>query len=320
MKNRWMLTPIVLGILAAGSYAIFVLVAPPEVPEGVLYANGRIEGTEIRVSAEVSGRVLENRLEEGAPVAAGDLLVRLESADYAARLEQAEASVEAVEQELISLQQELKTAEHHLKTATDNLARLRSLRNEDIVTEQQLETAEDRFEEAAGAVKSLNARVDQMKARREAARHEADYLQQQLSKTTVHAPANGTVLVKAIEQGEFVMPGQPVAVLVDLSRLELTAYVPESDLAKVSLGDPVRIRVDAFPERYFDGSVSRIEQHAQFTPKDVHMPRERARLVFGVIVALDNPEDHLKPGMPADAWILWKESISWPEYLPVPGA
>lgn len=318
--KRWILTPIALGIVAVASYAIFILMQPSELPDGVLYANGRIEGTEIRVSAEVSGRIIENALEEGATIEAGDLLVRIDSADYTSHLEQARANVRAIDQELLSLQQELGTWQHHLQTATDNLERLRSLRNEDIVTQQQLDTAEDRYEEASGTVDSLGARIAQAEARQEAAQHEANYLQQQVSKTEVRAPANGSVLVKAIESGELATPGQPVAVLVNLNDLELKVYIPESDLGKVSLGDHARIKVDAFPDRYFDGSVSRIDQHAQFTPKDIHMPQERARMVFGVDVAVDNTDGHLKPGMPADAWILWKEDVPWPEELPVPGA
>lgn len=106
--------------------------------------------------------------------------------------------------------------------------------------------------------------------------------------------------------------------LVDLSRLELKVYIPERDLGKVDLKDAARVRVDAFPDRYFDATVSRIDQQAQFTPRDIHLPEERVRMVFGVTLALENPDGVLKPGMPADAWIRSGKATSWPQRLVIP--
>jgi len=126
------------------------------------------------------------------------------------------------------------------------------------------------------------------------------------------------VLVKAIEPGELVQPGQTLALLVDLTNLELTVYIPENELGKIKLGDPARVRVDAFPERYFEARIKRIDQRAQFTPREVHMPEERVRMVFGVTLAIANPDGVLKPGMPADAWIRWQPDLAWPEPLWIP--
>jgi Barrel-sandwich domain of CusB or HlyD membrane-fusion len=131
-------------------------------------------------------------------------------------------------------------------------------------------------------------------------------------------PAPPTLETRAIEVGELATPGRAVAVLVDLSRMDLKVFIPEKDIGKVELDDPARVRVDAFPDRLFEPSVARVDQRAQFTPRDIHMPEERVRLVFGVTLSLDNPDGVLKPGMPADAWILWQEDAPWPEHLIVP--
>ncbi len=80
-----------------------------------------------------------------------------------------------------------------------------------------------------------------------------------------------------------------------------------------------RVKVDAFADRFFEARVARVDQRAQFTPRDIHMPEERVRMVFGVTLALENPQGVLKPGMPADAWILWKSGAAWPDRLFVPG-
>ena len=144
---------------------------------------------------------------------------------------------------------------------------------------------------------------------------ERDLADNRIGKTRITAPLNGTVLVKGVEKGEFLQAGQTVAVLADLSRMELKVYIPEKAIGKVKLGDPARLRVDAFPDRLFKAVIARVDQQAQFTPRDIHMPEERVRMVFGVTLSVDNADGVLKPGMPADAWILWEAGAAWPDEL-----
>lgn len=143
-------------------------------------------------------------------------------------------------------------------------------------------------------------------------------LELELAKTEIRAPISGTVLIKGIERGEFSTPGKVVAVLVDLNRLELKVYLPERDIGKVKLNAPARVRVDAFPDRYFEAAIARVDQRAQFTPRDIHMPEERVRMVFGVTLNLRNEGGFLKPGMPADAWMRWDSNVPWPKHLVIP--
>lgn len=123
---------------------------------------------------------------------------------------------------------------------------------------------------------------------------------------------------KGIEVGELAAPGRNIAVLVDMNDLELKVYLPEAVIGNIKLNDPARVRVSAFPDRYFEACVKRVEQRAQFTPRDINMPEERVRMVFGVVLALANPDGHLKPGMPVDTWIRWDADREWPEHLVVP--
>lgn len=319
MKARgWIWTAIGIFLVAGASWIAFEALRPPGLPAGILYGNGHIEGTEVALSAEVSGQVLESRLEEGRIVTAGELLVRLDDADLKAKLAQAEAERAALQQTQDRIGIELGTWRHHLATAREDLARFRTLRREGTISPKQLNEVEDRFRETEGRVQVLETQQRESVARLEAAAQQVELLQLQLERTTIEAPVSGTLLSKAIEPGELATPGRVVAVLVDLSRLELKVYIPERDLGKVALGDTARVRVDAFPERYFDAAVSRIDQQAQFTPRDIHLPEERVRMVFGVTLALENPGGVLKPGMPADAWIRWDETTSWPGLLTVP--
>ena len=97
------------------------------------------------------------------------------------------------------------------------------------------------------------------------------------------------------------MPGAPLLTIADLGAVSLTIYVPEDQLGKVQLGQPVSVTVDAYPDRVFKGKVTFVSGQAEFTPKNVQTKEERVSMVFAVKVALPNPDHALKPGMPADA-------------------
>ena len=318
MRKTWLWTLIGIIGLAVVSYALFLWLSPPALPEGFLYGNGRIEATEVTVSAEVGARVAESKLVEGRAVQANDLLVRLDETDLKTRLRQAEANAAAAQRAEAQVARQLDTARHHAQTADADLARYRKLRETGDVSAQMLDRAENQQREARGQVETLAARLAQAAASREAANREAELLRSQAGKAAIRAPSAGTILTKGIEAGEFAVPGRTIAVIADLARIEIKIYVPESEIGKIKLNDPARVRVDAFPQRSFEARVARVDQRAQFTPKDVHMPDERARLVFGVVLAVDNPEGYLKPGMPADAWVRWRPEASWPDKLTVP--
>lgn len=318
MKKTWLWTPAVLILLAIGSYGAFRYFTAQSLPTTVLYGNGHIEGTEVRVAAEVAGRIVESRLVEGEVVAKGDLLVRIDDQDLKIRLAQAAAEKLAIQREKERLAEQLLTAKHHFDVAQSDLRRYRDLQSRGTVSPQRLEQAENANQAARGQVAALEASLTEADARLEAAVQNAVYIQTQIDKAAVQATVAGTVLVKAVENGEFVAIGQTVATLVDLTRIELKVFIPERDIGKIKLGERARVRTDAFPNRYVEARVARVDQRAQFTPRDIHMPEERTRMVFGVTLTLDNPGGELKPGMPADGWILWQEGADWPDRLLVP--
>jgi len=150
-----------------------------------------------------------------------------------------------------------------------------------------------------------------MESELSAARARLDEAEAALSDATITSPASGTVINKLVEEGELVAPGRPLAVIVDLTELYVRVYVPEADIGKLRLDNPARIHADAFPGRHFPGRVIEIAQQAEFTPKEVHMKDERVKLVFGVKIRIDNPQGYLKPGMPVDVKIRWRDDAAW---------
>lgn len=318
LKRTWVWTPIALVALAAGSYVTYRWLTPPGLPEGLLYGGGRVEGTEVTVASEVAARVLESALVEGATVRAGQQLVRLDEADIRTQLDRAQAERQAAVRERDRFRRDLRTAEHHLVNARTDDQRYAALAQDGTVPVQRRDQASNALAEAQGRVETLTTAMSQANARIEAMDKTVELAQSQLGKTVIIAPLSGTVLTKSIEVGELATPGRPIATLVDLTRVELKIYIPEKDIGKLRLGNEARIRTDAFADRYIAARVSRVDQQAQFTPRDIHVPDERTRLVFGVILALDNPQGQLKPGMPADAWVRWNPATDWPGELVVP--
>jgi HlyD family secretion protein len=140
------------------------------------------------------------------------------------------------------------------------------------------------------------ARADQA----EAAYHLAEVT---LGYATLRAPMSGVVLSKNIEPGEYVMPGTPIVTMGDLKNVWLRAYVNETDLGRVKLGQSARMTTDTYPGRVYQGRVSFISDQAEFTPKTVQTQQQRVKLVYRIKIDVDNTKMELKPGMPADAVI-----------------
>jgi multidrug resistance efflux pump len=144
------------------------------------------------------------------------------------------------------------------------------------------------------------AQIDATQAQMDVVQAQIDALQVQIGKLTLKAPIAGTVLKRAIEPGEVVMPGASLLVVGDIVNLYMTVYIPESRYGEVKLGQTVQVSVDSFPDQKFSATVKRIADQAEFTPRNVQTAEGRATTVFAVRLEVTNPDGKLKPGMPAD--------------------
>jgi membrane fusion protein YbhG len=144
------------------------------------------------------------------------------------------------------------------------------------------------------------------------ARAQVAQAQVALDDLAIVSPTSGTVTTRYVEAGEVVAAGAPLLEVVDLDRLYLKCFVPEKDIGRVRLGIPARVFTDAFPDDPFPAEVRFIASRAEFTPKEVQTPDERARLVYAVkLYLVRNPRHELTPGLSADALIRWKEGVPW---------
>ncbi|MBU1054014.1 MAG: efflux RND transporter periplasmic adaptor subunit [Proteobacteria bacterium] len=252
--------------------------------------------------------VLESRI-SGAKIALE--LVRKQSA---AMIEQAEAEFEKAEKDynrFLSLAEKKSIAQNRmddikkkyfvskagLSLAKSSLTDIMLKENNVLTLERELATAK-RAENMSGS--TLNGVLAKKK--------EIGTL---LDDTYVYSPVKGTVIDKAIELGENVVPGTPLVVVVDLKNLYVKTYVEQRDIGKIKLGDEARISVDSFPDKHFPGKVILVAPKAEFTPRDVQMNENRSTMVYKIKVDISNPQGILKPGMPADVDLRWDKNRPW---------
>jgi HlyD family secretion protein len=288
--------------------------------------SGTIEATEIQVAAEVPGKLLDVRAEEGAAVVPGDTLALLDPSDYELRagaahaaLSRAQAQLDLViagarDESIEQARSGVREARAAASLADTNYVRANRLYRTGSATRQRLDEALASRERASAGltsaeealamllrgnreeeVRMAQAQVDQVRA-------EAALADRALAHCAITSPAKGTVTVKVAETGETVGAGAPVAVVSRLDHVWLSIYVPEPMLTRVAVGDSAYVTVDGSREVY-SGNVVFISPEAEFTPRDVQTPDQRSKLVYRVKIELPNPDGVFKRGMPADGYI-----------------
>jgi len=142
--------------------------------------------------------------------------------------------------------------------------------------------------------------IDQARARRRQAAEGVALARTRLSYAAAYSPLSGIVLSKNAEPGEYVAAGTPVVTIADLREVWLRAYIAETDLGKVRLGQEVAVTTDSYPGKRYEGRIAFISPEAEFTPKSVQTQQERVKLVYRIKVTVSHPGRELLPGMPAD--------------------
>jgi HlyD family secretion protein len=157
----------------------------------------------------------------------------------------------------------------------------------------QVQSAEKAVEQTQSMLAQADANVKSAQAR-------LDTIDIQLAKITVYAPADGVILVRNVEAGEFVQPGAVTFSLANLDDLTITVYVPEDQYGNISLGQEATLTVDSFPGETFDAEVIHIADQAEFTPRNVQTVEGRSSTVYAVKLRITDSDEKLKIGMPAD--------------------
>jgi HlyD family secretion protein len=322
MRKPVILILLILAIVGAGWW-IFTTIGRTTAETGasiILYGN--VEIREVNLGFRVGGRIADMSVDEGDPVASGQVLASLDDMPYRLELAALDAHRAAAAANLSRLEAGFRPEEIAQAAATldqrtaaltrtqKDLQRIRSLTASGSATQQDLDRIEAAHDEALASVALARANLDLLqsgfrveeiaaaRAQLEQAKAQVAKIQLQIDDARLHAPAEGTVLVRAQEPGAMVAAGQTVFTLSLQDKTWVRAYVPEPRLGDLHPGMKARIFTDTQPDTPYTGQVGFIASQAEFTPKNVQTEELRSDLVFRFRVVLDNSDEHLRQGMP----------------------
>ncbi|WP_455202438.1 efflux RND transporter periplasmic adaptor subunit [Kaarinaea lacus] len=291
---------------------------------GEVLMSGTVEAREVDLSFQVGGRIAQLDANEGRWVEQGDLVAVLDPTDLQLALQQSTATANAAQANLDALKagtrtQELRVAEADLQKAQSQLnyamaevKRVSFLVPKKLASAEQLEQVQLQYEVALASVEQAKQNLsllregprqeDIQRAEQEfIARTEANELnKQQLAYARLVSPVTGMVTVRLSEAGEVVAPGQSIVRVAQTAKPWIRAYINETQLGKVRVGQEARIQIDGMPDKTFTGQLTFISPVAEFTPKTVETKALRVDLVYRIKVEVENPDGILKIGMPVD--------------------
>lgn len=325
MKKKVLVIALIVIAIAALAYRLTRREGPGD---GTVAVSGNIEVTDVEVSFKIPGRVRERLVDEGETVKAGQVVAHLDAEDRQLEVAREERQVEALAANLRELetgfrQEEIAQADAAVRRAraeADRLeadfARQEALFRREVISRRDYDAATAARDASRAQLHEARARQELMhrgprreqieaaRARLRQGRETLDLARTRLSYTTLTAPQAGLVLSKHVEPGEQVAAGTPIITVGNIASTWLRAYIAETDVGRVKVGQKARIRTDTWPDRRYEGTVTFISPEAEFTPKNVQTEKERVKLVYRIKITIPNPQMELKPGMPADAEII----------------
>ena len=287
----------------------------------VLTLYGNVDIREVEMAFRAPGRIERIPVEEGERVEQGELLATLDAGPVEDRIGEADARIAEARADLARLRngnrpQEIARARAQVAAAQAQLVNARNAyqRREDLVddgaisrdewdqTTTELRRTEAQAQEARQSLDLLRAgarreEVDAAGARVQAAQATRASADTDLQDTRLIAASPGTVITRAAEPGSLVQAGETVLVLSIDRPMRVRAYVAEPDLARISPGMRVAVRIDGV-QRIYRGTIGYISPRAEFTPKSVETESLRADLVYRLRIVVENPDDALRQGQP----------------------
>src|ERR1700758_5227898 len=220
-------------------------------------ATGKVQPeTEVKISPEVAGEIIELPVEDGKAVKKGDLLVRIKPDSYKALVEQQEAAISSAKATNLQQKAKMSKTEHDFKRAED-------LFSKKLISEQEYNAAEAAYDVAKNTYESSLHEIERAQAGSSQARD-------QLSKTTVYSPIDGTVTILNSKLGERIVAtgqfaGTEVMRVADLGHMEARVDVNENDVVNVKVEDKANVKIDAYGDRKFHGTVHQIANTGKTT-------------------------------------------------------
>ena len=269
--------------------------------DGDVDASGTFETTEIIVSTESMGKVMQLNVEEGQQLNFNQRVGYIDTTQLYLKKLQLVASKKALQSRRPDIQKQIAALEQQIETAKTERKRVENLVKAEASTTKQLDDANAQIkvlEKQLEATKSsLENTSNSILGDNEALQIQIEQIEDQLQKCYITSPISGVVLTKYAEQGELATPGKALFKIGDVTNMILRAYVTSDQLTQIALGQKVKVYADYGEDRKeYEGVVSWISSKSEFTPKTIQTRDERANLVYAVKINIKN-DGLLKIGM-----------------------
>jgi HlyD family secretion protein len=265
-------------------------------------AYGNFEATEVIVSAETSGRILQFIPVEGTEIDKGAEIALIDTTLFHLQKAEIIAGMKSVITRIGSINAQNDILDQQISNLNINIARIENMLKDDAATKKQ-------YDDLSGQVAVLNKQIAANNTQKVSVAAELSVYQskkatlnEQIDRSSIKSPLKGTVIEKYSEAGEMTAAGKPLVKIADLSIVKLKVYVSGAQVGSLKLGQQCKVRTDNGKKGYntFDGIISYVSSKAEFTPKIIQTKEERVTFVYAVTIDVKN-DGTLKSGMPGEA-------------------
>ena len=283
-------------------YIVAAMLAVSCGTEAEFDAQGTFEATEVVISSEAAGRILNFNIEEGMAIDAGETLAVIDSVQLHLQRSQLEAQLSALLNSRPDVQTQVASLREQIATLKVEQRRIENMLRDGAATEKQKDDIDSQIRilesQLSATLSTLNTNTSTINSNAEAIRVQISALDDRIAKCRAMSPISGTVLVKYAQEGELATVGKPLVKIADLNNIYLRAYFTSDQLSRIKIGDEVTVTADfGGEERYdYEGRIAWISAESEFTPKTIQTADTRANLVYAVKIAVEN-DGRLKIGL-----------------------
>jgi len=261
---------------------------------------GNFEATETIISAESNGKLMAFDVEEGQQLTQGSFIGYIDTIPLALKREQLSVSKELIASKSRGVLSQINVLNAQLAAADVNKVRVENLIKENAGTQKQLDDINGEMAVIRQQIKSIEIQNAPVITELNSIDVQVKQINDQIAKSKIINPINGTVLAKYAEPNEITAFGKPLYKIANLSILQLRVYVSETQLSSIKIGQEIEVKIDTHEDmESLTGTITWIASEAEFTPKIIQTKEERVALVYAVKVNVKN-DGRLKIGMPAE--------------------
>lgn len=271
--------------------------------EARAFAYGNFEAVETLISAEGNGKILRFDLEEGQSLSKGEEIGLIDSTMLFLKKEQLHNSKQIIASKSAGALSQISVLRAQEKTVKNDQGRISNMLKDGAATPKQLDDINGRLEVIRQQIRSVNIQNGSVEDEINNIDIQLRQLDEQIQDHRIINPVEGTVLVKYAEPNELTAMGKPLYKIANLNTMQLRVYVSETQLAQISLGQEIIVKIDRDDSmKEYSGRIAWIASEAEFTPKVIQTQEERVNLVYAVKLHVPN-DGGLKIGMPGELWI-----------------